>query len=81
MSTKEIVFHIAAAGGEIEISLWGETQLAEVNDAQKQGLVKTDAAGWGDRTVVKLTPKGREFTGMPVKKNPFMSALDHLRLR
>lgn len=81
MSAKEIIFHIAAAGGELEISLWGETQLADVNEAQKQGLVKTDAAGWGDRTVARLTAKGREFAHMPLKKNPFVAVLEHVRSR
>lgn len=73
ISAKQAVFSIATSGGELDISLATDGEHAAFDAARRDGLIKIKAAGWGDRTVAVLTQKGRELTGMPLKKN-FLTA-------
>ncbi len=56
---SRILEPLFAAGGEMEISLWEEADLNLVYEAKKNDLVKIGTAGWGDRTIMKLTKTNR----------------------
>ncbi|MBY3162125.1 hypothetical protein HFO65_15955 [Rhizobium laguerreae] len=78
-TVNQAVFSIASAGGELDISLYDDRSLGAIHQAEKQGLVRIDAAGWGDRMIATLTNKGREITGMPVRVSLFASAVGLIR--